>query len=111
MPPTGASTSDLTRSTLSASRSSGARAAPPRSRFDNDVQELTDEHDFIEEWTRVGPPGVLLSIMNYIKTPQQHKLFEDFQRLAHTELPSSASTDDRKILEPVKPVVTRWNSY
>ncbi|KAI1567826.1 Dimer-Tnp-hAT domain containing protein, partial [Pyrenophora tritici-repentis] len=79
--------------------------------FDNDVQELTDEHDFIEEWRRVGPLGVLLSIMNYIKTPQQHKLFEDFQRLAHTELPSSASADDRKILEPVKPVVTRWNSY
>ncbi|KAI0569828.1 hypothetical protein Alg130_11478, partial [Pyrenophora tritici-repentis] len=79
--------------------------------FDNDVQELTDEHDFIEEWRRVGLLGVLLSIMNYIKTPQQHKLFEDFQRLAHTELPSSASADDRKILEPVKPVVTRWNSY
>ncbi|KAI1559902.1 Dimer-Tnp-hAT domain containing protein, partial [Pyrenophora tritici-repentis] len=79
--------------------------------FDNDVQELTDEHDFIEEWRHVGPLGVLLSIMNYIKTPQQHKLFEDFQRLAHTELPSSASADDRKILEPVKPVVTRWNSY
>ncbi|KAI2478319.1 Dimer-Tnp-hAT domain containing protein [Pyrenophora tritici-repentis] len=79
--------------------------------FDNDVQELTDEHDFIEEWRRVGPLGVLLSIMNYIKTPQQHKLFEDFQRLAYTKLPSSASADDRKILEPVKPVVTRWNSY
>jgi hypothetical protein len=79
--------------------------------FDNGVQELTDEHDFIEEWRRVGPLGVLLSIINYIRTPQQHKLFEDFQRLAHTELPSSASADDRKILEPVKPVVTRWNSY
>ncbi|CAO2655095.1 Nn.00g101590.m01.CDS01 [Neocucurbitaria sp. VM-36] len=79
--------------------------------FDNDVQEITDEHDFIEEWRRVGLLGVLLSIMNDIKTPQQHKLFEDFQRLAHTELPSSASADDRKILESVKPVVTRWNSY
>ncbi|KAI1539690.1 hypothetical protein PtrSN002B_008869, partial [Pyrenophora tritici-repentis] len=46
--------------------------------FDNDVQELTDEHDFIEEWRRVGLLGVLLSIINYIKTPQQHKLFKDF---------------------------------
>ncbi|KNG46889.1 transposase-like protein [Stemphylium lycopersici] len=79
--------------------------------FDNGVQELTDEHDLIEEWRRVGPLGVLLNIINYIKTPQQHKLFEDFQRLAHTALPFSASADDRKILEPVKPVVTRWNSY
>jgi hypothetical protein len=46
--------------------------------FDNGVQELTDKHDFIEEWRRVGPPSVLLSIINYIKTPQQHKLFKDF---------------------------------
>jgi len=43
--------------------------------FDNGVQELTDEHDLIEEWRRVGPLGVLLNIINYIKTPQQHKLF------------------------------------
>jgi hypothetical protein len=79
--------------------------------FDDDVQELTDKHDFIEEWRHVGPLSVLLSIINYIKTPPQHKLFEDFPCLAHTELPSSVSADDRKILEPVKPVVTRWNSY
>jgi hypothetical protein len=43
----------------------------------------------------------------YIKTPQQHKLFKDFQRLAYTKLLSSASADDRKILKPVKLVVTR----
>jgi hypothetical protein len=71
------------------------------------VQELTDEHDFIEEWRRVGLLSVLLSIINYIKTPQQHKLFKDFQRLAYTKLPFRASADDRKILEPIKPVVTR----
>jgi hypothetical protein len=52
--------------------------------FNNNVQELTNEHDFIEEWRRIGPLGVLLSIINYIKTLQQHKLFDDFQRLAHT---------------------------
>jgi hypothetical protein len=46
--------------------------------FDNGVQELTDEHDFIEEWSRLGPLSILLSIINYIKTPQQHKLFKDF---------------------------------
>ena len=51
--------------------------------------------------------GVLLAIKNYIKTPQQYALFEDLQRLAHTELPA----EQRKILEIVKPVVTRWNSY
>jgi hypothetical protein len=79
--------------------------------FNNDVQELTDEHDFIEEWRRIGPLGILLSIINYIKMPQQHKLFENFQRLTHTELSSSASANDCKILEPVKPVITWWNSY
>ncbi|KAI1522473.1 hypothetical protein PtrSN001C_011831 [Pyrenophora tritici-repentis] len=79
--------------------------------FDNDARELHDEHDFMEEWRRVGPLGVLLSVISYIKTPQQHKLFEDFQRLAHKELPADALAEERKVLEPVKPVVTRWNSY
>jgi hypothetical protein len=32
--------------------------------FDNGVQELTDEHNFIEEWRRVGLLSVLLSIIN-----------------------------------------------
>ncbi|KAI2476708.1 hypothetical protein Ptr902_11692 [Pyrenophora tritici-repentis] len=79
--------------------------------FNNDARELHDEHDFMEEWRRVGPLGVLLSVISYIKTPQQHKLFEDFQRLAHKELPADALAKERKVLEPVKPVVTRWNSY
>ncbi|KAG9379951.1 Dimer-Tnp-hAT domain containing protein [Pyrenophora tritici-repentis] len=79
--------------------------------FNNDARELHDEHDFMEEWRRVGPLGVLLSVISYIKTPQQHKLFEDFQRLAHKELPADALAEERKVLEPVKPVVTRWNSY
>jgi hypothetical protein len=79
--------------------------------FDNIVQELANESDFMNKWRSYGPLGVLLSIINYIKTPQQHQLFEDFQRLAHKELPFDAPADDRKVLEPVKPVITRWNSY
>jgi hypothetical protein len=55
--------------------------------------------------------GVLLGIINYIKTPQQYELFTSFQQIAHRELPLSATDDDHKILEPVKPVVTRWNSF
>jgi hypothetical protein len=65
----------------------------------------------MHEWRRDGPLGVLLSVINYIKTPQQYALFAEFQRLAHRELPTNAPAEDRKILEPVKPVVTRWNSY
>ncbi|KAI1522757.1 hypothetical protein PtrEW4_011645 [Pyrenophora tritici-repentis] len=66
---------------------------------------------FMREWRRDGPLGVLLSIINYIKTPQQYALFANFQRLAHRELPIDAPAEERKILEPVKPVVTRQNSY
>lgn len=56
------------------------------------------------QWRRNGPLGVLVDVINYIKTPQQYELFADFQRLANRALP----THDRvKILEPVKPVVTR----
>jgi hypothetical protein len=54
---------------------------------------------------------VLLDIINYIKTPQQYALFEKYQRLAHDELPANAPSSKREIKEPVKPVVTRWNSY
>jgi hypothetical protein len=54
---------------------------------------------------------VLLSVINYIKTLQQYKLFGSFQTLAHRELPADALEEDRKVLKPIKPVVTRWNSY
>jgi len=59
------------------------------------------------EWRSNGPLGVLLAVVNYIKTPQQYELFESFQRLAHKELPPSSTNDNRKILQPLKPVVTR----
>ena len=61
----------------------------------------------MKDWRRDGPLGVLLGIVSYIKTPQQYTLFEKFQRLAHDELPTNAPKDARKILEPIKPLVTR----
>ena len=61
----------------------------------------------LRNWREDGPLSVLLSVINYIKTPQQLELFEKFQRLANAELPP----DQREVLAPVKPVVTRWNSY
>jgi hypothetical protein len=68
---------------------------------------LDDEEEFLREWRKNGPLGILIAIINYIKTPQQYDLFSIFQKLANAELP----TDQRRILEPVKPVVTRWNSF
>jgi hypothetical protein len=56
--------------------------------------------------------GVLLAVVTYIKTPQQCELFESFQHLARKDLPfADNSNKSRKIYEPVKPVVTRWNSF
>jgi hypothetical protein len=75
------------------------------------TSELTDETKFIGEWRRDGPLSVLLSVINYIKTLQQYELFSGFQTLAYRELPADAPEEDRKVLEPVKPVATRWNSY
>ena len=57
----------------------------------------------MRDWRYNGPLGVLLGVVNYIKTPQQYALFEKFQRLAQSHLP----TEKQTILEPVKPVVTR----
>ncbi|RYO14557.1 hypothetical protein AA0111_g11924 [Alternaria arborescens] len=75
--------------------------------FDNDAVNLQDEERFLLEWRKRGPLGTLLDVINYIKTPQQHEVFRNFQELANRELPA----DNYKILEVVKPCVTRWNSY
>lgn len=50
---------------------------------------------------------MVLAVINYIKTPQQYALFDQYQRLAHAELAADAPAEKRTILEPVKPVVTR----
>ena len=52
----------------------------------------------MKEWRSDGPLGVLLAVINYIKTPQQYELFTSFQQLAHKELPPSATEDDAKYL-------------
>jgi hypothetical protein len=75
--------------------------------YDNDARELANESKFMSEWRRDRPLGVLLSVINYIKTPQQDELFGFFQTLAYRELPADALEEDRKVLKPVKPVVTR----
>jgi hypothetical protein len=54
---------------------------------------------------------VLLAVINYIKTPQQYPLFKKFQRLAYNDLPTNVPAEQRKILEPIKPVVMRWNTF
>jgi hypothetical protein len=42
-----------------------------------------DEEDFLQDWRRDGPLGILIEIINYIRTPKQHELFESFQRIAN----------------------------
>ena len=76
--------------------------------YNNEGAALVDEAAFMKEWRQDGPLGVLLDIVNYIHTPKQYDLFEKAQRTAHREL---SQTDKLTILHPVKPVVTRWNSY
>jgi hypothetical protein len=63
---------------------------------------------YIKEWRQQGPLGVLIDVINYIKTPQQYELFREFQHAVNAELPAG---ERLRVLEPVKPVVTRWNSY
>ncbi|KAI1509635.1 Dimer-Tnp-hAT dimerization containing protein [Pyrenophora tritici-repentis] len=75
--------------------------------YNNSEDEWKVEAQYLKEWRCEGPLGVLIAIVNYINTPKQHALFEDAQRLVNA-LPHAATT---AILEPVKPVVTRWNSY
>jgi hypothetical protein len=81
--------------------------------YNNDYasSDIAEETLLIKEWRRDRPLSVLLRVITFIKTLQQYALFKKFQRIAYCELPTDAPEDARKILEPVKPVVTRWNSY
>ena len=38
--------------------------------YNNDTAEITAESEYMSEWRRDGPLGVLLGIVNYIKTLQ-----------------------------------------
>lgn len=75
--------------------------------YNNETEHYDDEERFLQDWRTDGPLGVLLEVLSYVKTPQQHELFTSFQHRANDELP----TNKRRILEPIKPVMTRWNSY
>ncbi|RYN60367.1 hypothetical protein AA0117_g13082 [Alternaria alternata] len=76
--------------------------------YDNAAEKLNIEEVYLQEWRKQGPLGVLIDVINYIKTPRQYELFREFQRAANAELPVG---ERLKVFEPVKPVVTRWNSY
>ena len=72
--------------------------------YGNTREQYSTEEQYMREWRKDGPIGVLVDVINYIKTPQQYELFRSFQRRANDNLP----TEERlKVLEPVKPVVTR----
>ncbi|KAG9375705.1 hypothetical protein A1F94_013761 [Pyrenophora tritici-repentis] len=76
--------------------------------YGNTQEQYNTEEQYMREWRKDGPIGVLADVINYIKTPQQYELFRGYQRLANNNLPAEGRL---KVLEPVKPVVTRWNSY
>ncbi|KAI1522871.1 hypothetical protein PtrSN002B_012124 [Pyrenophora tritici-repentis] len=71
--------------------------------YDNDQDEHKTEAAYLQEWRQQGPLGVLIDIINYIQTPQQHDLFADCQRRVNAKAPDQK----QEILELVKPVVTR----
>jgi hypothetical protein len=71
------------------------------------TSNIVEETKLMKDWRRDSLLGVHLGVINYINTLQQYALFENFQRLAQSDLPAK----NQRIYEPVKPVVTRWNSY
>jgi hypothetical protein len=52
--------------------------------YNNDI---VNEHDtearYLRDWRGDSPLGVLIDIINYIKTPRQHDLFALLQRLVN----------------------------
>jgi hypothetical protein len=76
--------------------------------YDNAEEQVLEEETFMQQWRKNGALGTLLAVIYYIKTPQQHQLFTDCLIASNNELPAAARV---KLLRPIKPVVTRWNSY
>jgi hypothetical protein len=76
--------------------------------YNNAAEQVVEEEAFMQLWRNNGALGTLLAVINYIKTPQQHQLFADCLLASNNNLPAAARV---KILRPIKPVVTRWNSY
>jgi hypothetical protein len=72
--------------------------------YGNTQEQYNTEEQYMREWRKDGPIGVLVDVMNYIKMPQQYELFRSFQRRANADLPAE---ERLKVLEPVKPIVTR----
>lgn len=60
----------------------------------------------MREWRQYGPIGVLFDVIASICTPQTRQLLERFQREE-----AAAVGRDVHLMELVKPVKTRWNSY
>lgn len=76
--------------------------------YNNVAEQLRTEELYMREWRRHGQLGTLIAVINFIRTPQQHELFQACQRDANKALPAD---DQIPLLTPVRPVVTRWNSY
>ncbi|KAG9376598.1 hypothetical protein A1F94_013145 [Pyrenophora tritici-repentis] len=58
--------------------------------YDNDQDEHKTEAAYLQEWRQQGPLGVLIDIINYIQTPQQHDLFADCQRRVNAKAPDQS---------------------
>jgi hypothetical protein len=69
-----------------------------RDAYDNVAEQHTTEEAYMQEWRQQGPLGVLIGIINHIKTSQQYVLFRGFQQTANLQLPAK---DRLKVLEPV----------
>ncbi|KAA8619377.1 Polyketide synthase modules and related protein [Pyrenophora tritici-repentis] len=95
----------------------------------NNDEQLQTEEVYMQEWRQEGPLGVLIDVINHIKmlpfrttllgigpmllgrmfyNLHFHSFAVIFQTAANAELPAR---ERLHVLEPVKPVVTRWNSY
>jgi hypothetical protein len=54
--------------------------------YDNDPENLQEATKCMRTWRYDGPLSVLIGIITYIKTLQQHDIFNKFERLANNNL-------------------------
>ena len=74
--------------------------------YDNHKSQLADKTECVREWKREDSLAPLSYIINSIRIPPKHDLFNQFERLAHRWIPTEAPAEDYETLKPVLSVVT-----
>ncbi|KAF1937279.1 hypothetical protein EJ02DRAFT_304638, partial [Clathrospora elynae] len=75
-----------------------------RNTFENESANFSTEEQFMEEWRKYGPIGVLFDFIASIFTPQTQQFLEQYQRNDAVAVGLVATADKAEVKQLVRPV-------